>query len=124
MIKWEWVILTDTIFVLNYEQKIAALTLVFPVPAKTKRVQVGGYNRSLQMSKIALVTGGSSGIGRNATLTLAKAGYTVVATGRRQDALEETAQSADGMVDPIASDVTDEASIDALPEASKVTVTA
>lgn len=66
------------------------------------------------MSKIALVTGGGSGIGRNATLTLASAGYTVVATGRRLDALEETAQQANGTVVPVASDVSDEASVDAL----------
>ena len=67
------------------------------------------------MSKVALVTGAGSGIGRNATLALAKEGYIVVATGRRLDALEETAQLAEGgTVDPISSDVTDEASIDAL----------
>ena len=71
------------------------------------------------MSKIALVTGGSSGIGRNATFTLAKAGYTVVATGRRQDALQETADQAEGTVDPIAADVTDAGSIDALFAAIK-----
>ena len=68
------------------------------------------------MSKIALVTGGGSGIGRNATLTLASAGYTVVATGRRLDALEETAQQANGTVVPVASDVSDEASVAALFE--------
>lgn len=66
------------------------------------------------MSKIALVTGGSSGIGRNAAITLANAGYTVVITGRRQDALEETVGMSSGKMDPIAADVTDEASIDAL----------
>lgn len=66
------------------------------------------------MSKIALITGGSSGIGRNATFTLAKAGWTVIATARRQDALDETASAAEGHVVGIASDVTDEASIDAL----------
>ncbi len=66
------------------------------------------------MDKIALVTGASSGVGKNAALTLAKAGYTVVGTGRRFNALQETADLADGNMHPIASDVTDEASIDAL----------
>ena len=67
------------------------------------------------MSKIALVTGASSGIGRNAALSLCKAGWTVIGTGRRQDALDETAAQAEGgeMVG-IAADVTDETSIDSL----------
>jgi len=37
------------------------------------------------MSKIALVTGGGSGIGRACAITLAKAGYHVIVTGRRSD---------------------------------------
>ncbi|MEM1317475.1 MAG: SDR family oxidoreductase, partial [Pseudomonadota bacterium] len=66
------------------------------------------------MSKIALVTGASSGIGRNAALSLAKAGWTVVGTGRRQDALDETGTKIEGDYAGIAADVTDEASVDAL----------
>lgn len=66
------------------------------------------------MTKIALVTGAGSGVGRSAALHLAKAGFHVVGTGRRQEPLEETARMADGDMDAIASDVTDEASVDAL----------
>jgi len=40
--------------------------------------------------KVAWVTGAGSGIGRAAALALAGAGATVVATGRRPDALKET----------------------------------
>ncbi len=42
------------------------------------------------MSKIALVTGGGSGVGRAAATALVKSGYTVVITGRRKEALQET----------------------------------
>ncbi|MEM9676949.1 MAG: SDR family oxidoreductase [Pseudomonadota bacterium] len=66
------------------------------------------------MSHIALVTGGGSGIGRNSALALAKAGFSVVITGRRMEALETVAAEANGAIHPISSDVTDEASIDAL----------
>ncbi len=66
------------------------------------------------MSKIALVTGASSGIGRNATISLASAGFIVIATARSQDGLQETAKLSKGKVDCIASDVTDEISVDAL----------
>ncbi len=64
-------------------------------------------------TRIALVTGGGSGVGRAVALALAVAGWAVVVTGRRLAQLEETAALA-GSVVPIAADVTDSASVDAL----------
>jgi NAD(P)-dependent dehydrogenase (short-subunit alcohol dehydrogenase family) len=51
-------------------------------------------------SKIALVTGAGSGVGRAAALALAEAGWNVALVGRRKDALEETAShgAADGFL--------------------------
>lgn len=44
-----------------------------------------------QLTKIALVTGAGSGIGRACALALHEAGFALVLTGRRQEALEATA---------------------------------
>ena len=43
------------------------------------------------IEKIALVTGGGTGIGRAAALALSSIGYTIVLCGRRQPPLDETA---------------------------------
>jgi NAD(P)-dependent dehydrogenase (short-subunit alcohol dehydrogenase family) len=42
-------------------------------------------------TKVALVTGGGTGIGKSAALALAKNGYSVVITGRRKEPLDKTA---------------------------------
>ncbi|MGD1934254.1 MAG: SDR family NAD(P)-dependent oxidoreductase [Candidatus Phaeomarinobacter sp.] len=59
---------------------------------------------------VAWVTGASSGIGRDVVLRLARDGWTVVATARRQAELEELASQAKDMagdIHPFAGDVTD-----------------
>lgn len=65
------------------------------------------------MSKIVLVTGGGSGIGRACALTLAKAGYHVVVSGRRVEVLEETVDLMGGGK-AIAADITSPPEVDAL----------
>src|SRR4051812_32656397 len=45
-------------------------------------------------SKIALVTGAGSGIGRAVSLALLNAGYAVMLTGRRKEMLDATVQEA------------------------------
>ena len=45
---------------------------------------------SSTMLKVALVTGGGTGIGRASAMALQAAGFHVVITGRRQEALNET----------------------------------
>ncbi|MCC6590132.1 MAG: SDR family oxidoreductase [Bryobacterales bacterium] len=60
------------------------------------------------LQRIALVTGGGSGIGRASALALQGAGYDVVVAGRRIAELEKTAASAaprGGTILPIACDV-------------------
>lgn len=64
-------------------------------------------------SKIALVTGAGSGIGRAVSLALGSAGYSVVLAGRRKEELEKTAaQGKDMLVVP--TDVTNPESVNAL----------
>jgi NAD(P)-dependent dehydrogenase (short-subunit alcohol dehydrogenase family) len=67
--------------------------------------------------KIAVVTGGRSGIGRAVALALAHDGYGVIVAGRREQSLETTARQASDAAQPILTvqtDVRDPASVRAL----------
>ena len=68
-------------------------------------------------AKVAVVTGGGSGIGRAVALALANDGYAVVVAGRRQDALEsvsdESARAGLRMM-AIPTDVRDQPSVQSL----------
>ena len=68
--------------------------------------------------KHALVTGGSSGIGRAIALDLAAAGMQVTICGRREAELAKVASMSDA-IHPHVADVTDEASVAALYEVAE-----
>ena len=67
-------------------------------------------------SKVAIVTGAGSGVGKAAALALLGAGYRVVLAGRRleplQQVLAESAAPANGLA--LSTDVADEASVEHL----------
>jgi NAD(P)-dependent dehydrogenase (short-subunit alcohol dehydrogenase family) len=68
-------------------------------------------------TKVALVTGAGSGIGRTVALALLGAGYQLVLAGRRREALEETvamAGAVQGNALVVPTDITDPASVRAL----------
>ena len=58
-----------------------------------------------------LITGATSGIGREAALRLVRAGHLVLAGGRRPDALAALARDSGGRVEPLVLDVTDPGSV-------------
>src|SRR5579864_8583848 len=67
------------------------------------------------MSKVAIVTGGGSGIGRASALALGRGGFSVVITGRRKDALEETARlGGEAQIVPFQADVSDPNQVESL----------
>jgi NAD(P)-dependent dehydrogenase (short-subunit alcohol dehydrogenase family) len=68
-------------------------------------------NGESMTTKIALVTGAGSGIGRAVALSLAAHGYRVVLTGRRHDRLEQVAREGGASCHAIPSDVTDPHSV-------------
>jgi NAD(P)-dependent dehydrogenase (short-subunit alcohol dehydrogenase family) len=70
-----------------------------------------------ELNKVALITGGGSGIGRAVTLELAGLGYDVAISGRRPDALTDTVAAAQGLageVVAIPADVGDPDAVTAL----------
>ena len=75
-------------------------------------------------NKVALITGGGSGIGKHAALALAQEGYAVVLAGRRPELLEETAaevESAGVQALAVPTDVSDPAAVGALFARTKQT---
>jgi NAD(P)-dependent dehydrogenase (short-subunit alcohol dehydrogenase family) len=75
----------------------------------------------LTKSRVALVTGAGSGVGRAVTLALVRDGYEVVLAGRRIEALNETISLA-GMPErmlAVPTDVSDEGAVNALFAAVK-----
>ncbi len=71
--------------------------------------------------RVAVITGGTSGIGRALSLGLAQAGADVIATARRKQQVEETAAAIEALGRKtlrVESDVTDRASLIALRDAA------
>ena len=69
------------------------------------------------MTKVALVTGAGTGIGKSAALDLMKAGWSVVFAGRRKDMLEKAAEEGKATGAPslvVPTDVSDPGSVKAL----------
>jgi NADP-dependent 3-hydroxy acid dehydrogenase YdfG len=65
------------------------------------------------MARVAVITGGGSGIGREVARVLAEDGFALVLAGRRPGPLEETAAAVGGAT-VVPTDVTDPAAVDAL----------
>jgi NAD(P)-dependent dehydrogenase (short-subunit alcohol dehydrogenase family) len=75
-------------------------------------------------SKVAMVTGAGSGIGKATALALLNEGYSVVLAGRRREALERTvaqAGTAGTRANAVPADVSDPASVRALFETTRAT---
>jgi NAD(P)-dependent dehydrogenase (short-subunit alcohol dehydrogenase family) len=68
--------------------------------------------------RIAVVTGAGSGIGRAASLALARAGYAVTLAGRRREALEQTAAAAGAPTLVAPCNVADPAAVEELFDAT------
>lgn len=78
------------------------------------RATLGHMSSDTQNNKIAVVTGGSAGIGEASARALAADGWTVYVAARRKAKVEKIAEEIGGVA--VELDVTDQASVDALAE--------
>ena len=76
--------------------------------------ELGGDRAGDRVTRIGVITGGGSGIGRAAAAALAADGWTVVLAGRRAAALEQAAAAIGAAAVPVPCDVTDPGSVRAL----------
>ena len=75
-------------------------------------------------TKVAIVTGGGTGVGRASALALGRAGYAVVVAGRRHEPLEATVrdgEAAGARMLAVAADVSDPTAVDALFDTTRQT---
>jgi NAD(P)-dependent dehydrogenase (short-subunit alcohol dehydrogenase family) len=72
--------------------------------------------------RVAIVTGGGSGVGRASTLALLEAGWRVVIAGRRAERLDETVALAGGAGDRVLAVVADVSDLEAVAELFRKTV--
>jgi NAD(P)-dependent dehydrogenase (short-subunit alcohol dehydrogenase family) len=71
-------------------------------------------NQQAAAGKVAIVTGGGTGIGRAAALALLGDGWRVAVAGRRIEPLQEVAKQAPDRALAVPTDITDAASVEAL----------
>jgi NAD(P)-dependent dehydrogenase (short-subunit alcohol dehydrogenase family) len=72
----------------------------------------------VETGKVAVVTGAGSGIGAACAQALSAAGWVVLLAGRRAESLEAVAAAGQGVLEPVPTDVTQEASVRALFDAA------
>lgn len=85
-----------------------------PTKRRTRYVSAVPMPHRATVEKVAIVTGGSSGIGRASAVALAEAGFAVVLAGRRGALLEQARSEIEAMRGTaigIVADVTDERSV-------------
>lgn len=72
-----------------------------------------------EIGKVALITGGGTGIGRATARALLQEGYAVVVAGRRREELEETLRDAGPRALTVPTDVTDPIAVQQLFDATR-----
>ncbi len=66
------------------------------------------------MERVAIVTGGGTGVGRAVAVALSEDGWQIVVAGRTEETLDETVTQLDGEGLAVTTDVSDPASVDSL----------